>query len=75
MCDAGTTAFEPPESVEVHAEEGLVEIPNEAIAEALPMEDGMTIYPDGSMDVQVPEGTEWNADAGSLTFPRSACGP
>lgn len=62
----GSYTFTPP--AEMTVSEGTLEIPHEAVADHVPMPEGVTLNSDGSMDVAVPEGTTYDADAGSLTF-------
>ncbi len=62
----GSVGFDVPQNVEVG--DGIMTVPHDAIS-ALPIPDDMTINADGSIDTGVPEGTTYNADANSLTFP------
>ena len=48
--------------------EGTLTLQGDMIDQHLPIDDGM-IFHDGTMDVKVPEGTEFNASLNQLIFP------
>lgn len=66
----GSVTFEPPEGVEV--EDGIATVPYDMIDEHLPLDDDYQINADGTSNYTLPEGTDYNADAHTLTFPEGA---
>lgn len=66
----GSVTITPPEGVEVNG--GVVSFPNDMIEEHFPVPEEMTINSDGTSNIILPEGTEYNPDLHSLTFAQDA---
>jgi hypothetical protein len=70
----GSITFEANDNFECHPEEGYIQMDttylNEGFADYTP--EGVEFHEDGTMTAEVPEGTLYDADAGSLTFPEGA---
>jgi hypothetical protein len=63
----GSYTLEPPSDFTLT--EGTLEVPFEAIGEHIPMPDEVTLNADGTMDYALPEGSQFDSDTGTLTFP------
>lgn len=63
----GSYNVQPPEGFNLDTAEGELEIPHDAI-DQLPIPEEVTINPDGTMDIMVPEGSLYDAHTDSLTF-------
>ncbi len=68
----GSYTVTPPNEFRVDLNQGQIDIPHDQIDQYVPLPNDMTILPDGSMDIKVPEGTVFNADLGRLTFPEGS---
>ncbi|MEK7358336.1 MAG: hypothetical protein AAB250_17955, partial [Bdellovibrionota bacterium] len=70
----GSYAVAPPEGVLVQETPygTQLQIPPEAVAELVPTPHDAEILADGGMRVWVPEGTQYDADAGRLTLPEGS---
>ena len=68
MADGGYTCS-PPDGMNLDTTEGTLTLQGDMIDQHLPIDDGMIFHADGTMDVKVPEGTEFNASLNQLTFP------
>lgn len=58
-----------PEGFEVNAEQGSVDVSNEAFQEHCATDDGFTFNEDGTMTAELPEGSTYDSAAHSITFP------
>ncbi|MBF0298199.1 MAG: hypothetical protein HQK51_05740 [Oligoflexia bacterium] len=65
----GNYQITPPENFQVNVDTGTMYVPPEAI-QSLPIPEDFTINNDGTIDVKVPEGTEYNSTTSMLTFPQ-----
>ncbi len=65
----GEYTFTPPEGIEVNAEAGEATIPNEMIDEHIPVPEEIHFNADGTMNVDLPEGTQYDTEANAIIFP------
>jgi len=63
----GSYQITPPIGAEVV--DGQIYFSADMVAEHLPVPEGVELHADGTMDVQVPEGTVYSAETNALTFP------
>lgn len=74
-CDWTNTTSEggysclPPEGIDLNVSEGELSCPNDMISENIPLDDGIHFNSDGTMNVEMPDGTSYSAEANQLTFP------
>lgn len=61
----------PPPGTMLYPEQGTLQIPNEMISQHLPVDPDVRFEADGTMNVNVPQGTVYHADSNTLTFPGS----
>lgn len=67
----GSYTFEPTQGLTVQADEGICQLNPEFVQEHFEnsIPEDVSFNPDGTMNVQVPEGTLFDANAGTLNFP------
>ncbi|MBF0363142.1 MAG: hypothetical protein HQK49_19125 [Oligoflexia bacterium] len=65
----GNYHFDPPENIQIDPEAGTMYVPPEAL-NTIPIPEDFTLNTDGTLDIKVPEGTQFNPDMGMLTFPQ-----
>jgi hypothetical protein len=63
---------QPIEGMELNVQEGELSIPHDMIEEHVPHDDNIEFLEDGTMNYQLPEGVDYNADASALTFPEGS---
>ncbi len=63
----GSYTVAPPEGA--HVADGTLNFSPDVVAQQVPMPEGVVVHDDGTMAIQAPEGTQYNADANALTFP------
>lgn len=71
LADGGYNVI-PPEGVQLDSAEGTLTMQVDEIDQHIPIDEGMHFNSDGTMKVDLPEGTEYNAELNQVHFPEGS---